>query len=135
LDESDIVVLKRVYRNCDQIKEILKREPIAKAISSSAPIDRDASRTVTLSLTSDELLIVRKVWELGVETVEMQTVAQLDGDIVTRIRRARVASTNATLHLLHREAVESALGHWQSLFQTVVQFAATLADGVFSRRT
>ena len=132
VDDADAMILRRIYRNCDQIKQILARDEVAAAIPEGG-LDRDKSSGIELPLTADEVLTVRKVWDVGVELVVMQTVAQLDGDIITRIQRARVASTNATLHTLHREAVDSALGHWQSMFQTVVQFTTSAFQSLVSR--
>ena len=108
------VLFKRIYRNCDQIKDILRDQP-----------HEDAARTRVqkeMVLGSDELLTLRKIWEVGTETVVMQTVIQLDGDIITRIQEGRMTAANKPIHDLHRDAVESAIRNWQFLGETVAQF-------------
>jgi hypothetical protein len=125
------VILTRIYRNCDQIKAMLRR-PEVQAVTARG-IDRDSSTVQTLPLTSDEVVTVRKVWEIGVETVVMQTVVQLDGDIITRVQRGWEASANKSVHDLHQEAVGNALRHWQFLVQTVAQFLTSALRDFFVR--
>jgi hypothetical protein len=125
------VILTRIYRNCDQIKAMLRR-PEAKAVTARG-IDRDSSTVEALPLTSDEVVTVRKVWEIGVETVVMQTVVQLDGDIITRVQRGWEGSANKSVHDLHQEAVGNALRHWQFLVQTVAQFLTSALRDFFVR--
>jgi hypothetical protein len=125
------VILTRIYRNCDQIKEMLRR-PEVQAVTAKG-IDRDSSRVEVLPLTSDEVVTVRKVWEIGVETVVMQTVVQLDGDIITRVQRGWEAGANKSVHDLHQEAVGNALRHWQFLAQTVAQFLTSALRDFFLR--
>ncbi len=109
------VLFKRIYRNCDQLKRML---------DGLDHEDRD-TRTVVkrdMGLTSDQLITLRKIWDVGVATVVMQTVVQLDGDIVTRIHENHAATSNASLQNLHREAVDNALKNWQFLGQTLAHF-------------
>lgn len=108
------VLFKRIYRNCDQLKAILRDLP-----------HEDEARTRVskdLALGSDQLLTLRKIWEVGIETVVMQTVVQLDGDIITRIQEGHTTAASKPIHDLHRDAVESAIRNWQFLGQTVAQF-------------
>jgi hypothetical protein len=102
------VILRRIWRNCWELSRIL-----------------DESND---KFSSDDLLAVRKIWEVGTEVIVMQTVVQLDGDIVTRIDRAHVGSSNAPVQQLHKTALETAMGHWQFLFETL----ATLAKDTFT---
>jgi len=101
------VILRRIWRNCWELSRILN-QPGNK-------------------LAPDDLLAVRKIWEVGTEVIVMQTVVQLDGDIVTRIDRAHVGSSNAPVQQLHKAALETAMRHWQFLFETL----ATLATDTF----
>ena len=124
------VILKRIFRNCDQIKAILAREPVAAAIGDG--IGRDVTPAPVLPLSSDEMLTLRKIWEVGTETVVMQSVAQLDGDIITRIQKGRESASSRAVHDLHRQSLETALTHWKFLVETVVQFVK-VAQGFFLR--
>ncbi len=126
------VILTRIFRNCDQIKAILTRREVSAVLDGG--IGRDDAGTIVLPLESSEIVALRKIWEIGTETVVMQTVAQLDGDIVTRVQRGREAAVYKPLHDLHQEAVASALEHWRFLAQTVATFLSTVLRGFFLGR-
>jgi len=88
-------VLRRIHRNCQS----LCRLPGSDS---------------TIELTPKELLCVRKVWEIGTERVVMQTVVQLDGDIVNRIQIGRETEKDKRLHDMHKDLVnlvQSAIGN------------------------
>lgn len=134
-DDGSAIILKRIYRNCDQIKGILDGRGVSRGTSNeklrkvaTEGLSRKDADAGDVPLTADEILVVRKVWEVGTETIAMQTVAQLDGDVITRVQHARLAATNKPLHDLHREAVGTALAHWQFLVGTLVQLTTKAAD-------
>jgi hypothetical protein len=117
------VIVKRIYRNCDQVERILDRPQVRQALGAGIKESQVDLRT-PLPLTADEALTVRKVWEVGTEQIVMQTVVQLDGDIVTRIQRDRNSAATAAMHALHREGVDNALQHWQFMFRTVAELTS-----------
>lgn len=138
-DGADLIILKRIYRNCDQIKAILEGRELGASASgdkiktaAAKGFSRSTSETGDLPLRADEVLTVRKAWEVGTETVVMQTVAQIDGDVITRIQSARASAADKPLQDLHREAVGTALQHWQFLVETFVQIT-TKAAGFLAR--
>jgi len=108
-----VVLFKRIQRNCEQLQEILKDIPHMNA-------DRQQVRK-DISLTPAQLLTVRKIWEVGIATVVMQTVVHLDGDIVTRIHEGHESASSQPVHDIHRASVDSAIRNWQFLGQTVAQ--------------
>ncbi len=75
------------------------------------------STGTALELLPDEMVLVRKAWEIGTAGIAMQTVVQLDGDIVTYVARAHATST--AILSIHRDATEVALRTWKDLFQTI----------------
>lgn len=107
-----VVLLKRLYGNCQQLTQIL----VDVGMTGSVAMARD------VALSAEQLITLRKIWEVGIATVVMQTVVQIDGDIVTRIHGGHTAASSSTLHGLHREAVGSAMQNWQFLGQTLAQF-------------
>jgi hypothetical protein len=125
-DDGSGVILKRIYRNCDQIKEILRRRNIL-----DNGFDRFNPQIPDLKLDQGELLTVRKMWEVGVEAIVMQSSAQLDGDIITKIQEARQLTLSQPVHDLHREAMESSLKHWEFLIQTAIQFMSSAVQSFF----
>ena len=115
------VLLVRIFRNCDQVKSILQRAEVKKVIGTQG-VGRDQANKVVIPLDSHDVVRLRKIWEIGTESVLMQTVVQLDGDVVTRIRRGCEAPAYKPFHDLHQEAVSSATRHWQFLWETAATY-------------
>ena len=130
-DDGSGILLKRIYRNCDQIKGVLSREQAADGKPAARDLTRNATGARVLQLSADDVLIVRKVWEVGTESIAMQTVAQIDGDVVTRIQEARATLADRQVHDLHREAVGNAMKHWQFLVETLVTVTTKAAGFLF----
>jgi hypothetical protein len=86
-------------------------------------------------LKSDDLALVRKAWEVGVECVIMQTSVQIDGDVLTRISeellREKEASKRDLIMDAHKRSVEIGLSHWRAL----VQVAAELVGDAMRKLT
>jgi hypothetical protein len=131
-DDEAPILLKRIYRNCDQIKAILEKKGMTVA-GVTTGIVRSTAAEAKLDFTPDELVTLRKVWDVGTETVLMQTVVQIDGDVVTRIQRGREGAAYKPIHDLHHEAVGNAIRHWQFLGQTVAQFLTSVLKSFFTR--
>lgn len=93
----------------------------------------------SLNLTPDELVTIRKIWEVGVEIVAMQTVIQLDGDVVTRIHPRYLDERYGRLHQYHNDGVAIALGYWKELINVAKDMVSALTgsltqkSGVFRR--
>ena len=107
-------VLRRVNKNCKTLGDLLEANP-------------------SLKLTPSELLRVRKIWEIGTERVLMQTVVQLDGDIVTRIQIGRETAKDKALHDMHKELVNLAIGNWQFMVQTLTNLIKSGLGSLFKR--
>ena len=71
---------------------------------------------------SDELVLIRKAWEIGVEEIALQTIVQLDGDVVTRVPPRYACGGNETLHALHNQGVSASLAVWKELVAVVKAF-------------
>lgn len=77
-------------------------------------------------LPSDAQSMIRKVWEVGIEEVMVQTSVQVDGDVVTRLSEqlftARLAAQRETILETHRRSVEAGLSHWEALVNVALKF-------------
>ena len=119
-------VLHRIRRNADQFKCLLD------AIDPSVPEGAAAygSRTLTVTrstpeerFTSSHLVDIRKAWDIGTEIVLMQTVIQIDGDVVNRFQAGIDTSAKAPLHSLHVSAVDVSLRYWRWLVDAMSRLA------------
>lgn len=70
-------------------------------------------------LTPDEMMLIRKFWELGLEEIAMQTVIQVDGDVITRIQPAALVASAQPLRDLHKEGLQISVAFWHELVGTV----------------
>ncbi|SNY59050.1 hypothetical protein [Paractinoplanes atraurantiacus] len=101
-DRGQAVILQRIHRNCDQIVGALSRgRPFA----------------------AEDVVRIRKIWEIGVDVIVLQTVVQLDGDVVTRVSPGGPARLPA-LHELHQANVRAAVECWQALFALLAHVTA-----------
>lgn len=72
--------------------------------------------------TSNELLQIRKIWEIGTDVIVMQTVVQLDGDVVTRIRPDHLTEQDKYLQQLHEYSVKLSVDFWKQLIEILSDF-------------
>lgn len=128
-------VLQRIERNSKRIHEMLgepafqaSRAAGAESVTSSDKIsDKNSARTYQ----PDEIVEIRKMWEIGTNTVLMQSVVQVDGDVVMRIRKGFESDAHASVHKLHGQAVDRALSHWEFLVKTLTSFVSGTIGSLF----
>lgn len=80
----------------------------------------DANPVLEIELTRRDRAVLSKAWELGTDTVVMQTVTMLDGDIISRIDARYTGEEHAVVRQIHQQAVETSLSTWQRLVQGVL---------------
>jgi hypothetical protein len=120
VEPGDGVMLARITRNCDQLKAILERaSKLGRSATLSRSSDDGAEHTTTKTLSDEDMITVRKAWDMGTEVVALQTVVQLDGDIVTRINEAYTSDRARPVRELHRQGVSNAVEHWKYLVDTL----------------
>ena len=105
-------VLRRVDRNCEALLELVDTNP-------------------SLEFTAPGLLQVRKIWEVGTSRVVMQTVVQLDGDIVTLIQTGRETEKDKFLHSLHKDLIHLAISNWQFMVRTATDLVKSGLGAIF----
>jgi hypothetical protein len=72
-----------------------------------------------------ELVQLRKIWELGTETVVMQTVLWIDGDATQRIHPAYADQAHQQLLAVHSASVSMSLNYWKCLGDLIVSVFST----------
>ena len=116
---SDLNLLERMRTNSDQFISIFMRlEP-----AGSAPLVLQRSeglRPQPIELLPEELVVVRKTWELMLDEVMMQTTIQIDGDVVTRVRRGLITDPDGpTIMKIHDKSVTTSTAFWSKLVDTL----------------
>jgi hypothetical protein len=100
----------------------------AVARRAGAPIPDDLSHESAhdhrMELLPDELVMLRKTWDIGLQQIVYQTVIQLDGDVITRIQSAFAEPNERNRHLLeiHTTAVATSTAFWKGLVDLIGSF-------------
>lgn len=137
IEPHDRVMLERICSNSNKLKEILKRGE-AKGVSGvgaqraglvASPLDPNA----TAKLPPEDLIAIRKIWEVGTETVVAQTVIQVDGDVTTRVQDWVLKPEGSPLYAIHRDGIATAMKSWENLVDVVSKIAGTTASSLFKR--
>jgi hypothetical protein len=135
LEADDRIVLVRIDRNCEQLVSLILRIEDGLKVAGIHGANRHGlnkklvstrSRSL-LRLEPDDFTLVRKIWEVGVEKVVMQTVIQLDGDVITRISRRYAAPDLGHLFEIHQKSVEMSVRFWGLIANTVAVFLGSFA--------
>jgi hypothetical protein len=93
-----------------------------------------SDRIRPLPLRDQELVLIRKVWELGTEVIAMQTIVQVDGDVITRLNPDFMdEEAYPRLHDYHNQGVNIALQHWASLVNVARELIVAAAKGISDR--
>jgi len=136
LTPSQQVVLTRIRGNCDAIKLILGRagdlpaKPPTRADLLSAEYQQSGGG---YRVSLPDRLLLRKFWEMGTETVVLQTVIQVDGDVVSRSRDPAQIRNFEQLLTLHREGINSSLTSWHHMVDTVIRLSGAAVKGLTGR--
>ena len=87
-----------------------------------------------LPLRDSEMVMIRKVWELGTEVIAMQTIVQVDGDVITRLNPIYLdEAAYPKLHDYHNRGVNIALEHWSNLVNVAKELIVATAKGLSDR--
>jgi hypothetical protein len=131
LPEHDAII-DRIVNNSDQLKGIFLglNQPDVEVDQDEVAL-AEAKQAQLPSFNRDALVQLRKIWELGTDTVAIQTLIQIDGDVVHRVQLGRESAENEMLHQLHRNAVEVSFQHWSFLVKLVEGFVDSVLGRFF----
>lgn len=101
---------------CAMLKQLeLRNVPKWENKMGRSAVDASGS----LDLDPKDLLLVRKTWELGTAQIAMQTVVQLDGDVMTRINPTYAHAGWQGLHQVHHKGLRVSMGMWKEMVTLV----------------
>jgi hypothetical protein len=137
LEDEQRIMLVRIRRNCEHIKAILRN--IAKNpknglngfinITERELIEKLQEKQPNFAnVQLNQITTIRKIWEIGTETVLIQTVIQVEGDVITRITPQLIddhalSDIRETLFNAHRSSIDVGLTHWKNLIGIVQELA------------
>ncbi len=77
-------------------------------------------------LTPRQITTIQKIWEIGTDTIVMQTTISLSGDVVTRIHSGHTSSTDESIWQLHQQSVRASSSSWKDVVDAAVQLVQGL---------
>lgn len=146
LDDRDRVIVERIKRNADQLRALLrnlgKRPRSGRnsndnflGFSRRELLDRETTlgRHPQPHLHPDEIALVRKIWDIGVEEVVMQSTVSLSGDVINRIQSGLEPHEAAVLLEFHREGIVSGTRIWKLIAETLVSMTGAFTKLIARR--
>ncbi len=140
LKDRDRVIVERIRRNSDQVRGLLrnlKKRPRSRRNSNDnflgcnrrELLDRETTlgRHPQPNLHPDEMSLLRKIWDIGVEEVVMQSTVSLSGDVINRIQSGLEPKEMAVLLDFHREGIVSGTRMWKLIAETLVSMTGAFA--------
>ncbi len=136
LAADDRIVIVRIAGNSDQLKGLLQcLDDRLQSAGIAGENRRGLNRKMTssrsrslLHLEPGDLTMLRKIWEVGVEKVVIQSVIQLDGDVITRIQKRYTEQDQRHVFEFHMMSVDLSVRFWGVMANTVAVFLGSLAS-------
>lgn len=134
-EESDLIMLWRIKTMSDQIKGIYNA--LAKRTDASCKDGFDREKIESdlplppLNVNSQELVKIRKIWEMKVQEIALQTVIQIDGDVINCVKSGFQDPEHKGLHRLHNQGVNTCLNFWKELIGIVKDSLGSLLKLAF----
>ena len=111
-----------------QVDDGLTRSEISQSLESSG-------KTKQGVLDSDAAIRLRKMWELGTDSIVAQTIVHIDGDTVTKFQRGINQETLTNYLNIHNQGIDTAVKQWETLFEAFRALVGGVADRIFGRST
>jgi len=138
-DEDDkrkarIVILRRIIHYSHLIlnihQDLEDQYPAPSGFNfwnaSHAALYEHYSEAVDISIDPHYVSLIRKSWDMGVEQVVMQTVIQLDGDMISRIQKGYEKEEFRGLQQLHLATCRMGVETWETMTKLVIHFVGKI---------
>ena len=115
-EESNL--LERIRKNSDQLLGVFLRLDAGRD-----PVKLTRGRDLlpqAVELKPEEIVLLRKAWELMLDEIALQTTIQIDGDVILRmLRRSPEGVDMAHVMAAHEHAVSTSTRFWADLVSLV----------------
>ena len=138
-DEDDernarVVILRRIIHYSHLILNILQDLENQYATpsgfnfwdASHAELYDHYKEAMDISIDPHYVSLIRKSWDMGVEQVVMQTVIQLDGDMISRIQKGYEKEEFHGLQQLHLATCRMGVETWETMTKLVIHFVGSV---------
>jgi hypothetical protein len=141
IGDENLSVVTRIQVNSDHLKIVTRqlgelgpggRNPyIGVPREQILHLEADPARPALPPAPPEALTMIRKLWDIGADSIVFQTVQQLDGDVIFRVRRSLDLTRRPALLEAHQDACKVAMSYWRSMFELIAALASGLADRIF----
>ena len=83
---------------------------------------------IDISIDPHYVALIRKSWDMGVEQVVMQTIIQIDGDMISRIQQGFEDEEHRGLQQLHLETCRMGVETWETMTKLVIHFISEVGQ-------
>ncbi len=119
-DQQSVYLFDRINTKCAQICAMMKRLEARGVDDWDNTMGREGADSADrMYLDPKDMLLIRKTWELGTAQIAMQTVVQLDGDVITRINPAYAQAGWLGLHQAHHKGLRVSMSMWKEMVALV----------------
>ena len=94
--------------------------------ASHADLYSHYNEAMEISIDPHYASLIRKSWDMGVEQVVMQTVIQLDGDMISRIQKGYEKEEFHGLQQLHLATCRMGVETWETMTRLVIHFVGKI---------
>jgi hypothetical protein len=122
-------MLCRIRDNCDQLKGLF--QDLDERAGEKCEFTRRKAPAV--HILPDEVMMLRKIWEIGTEEIVLQTVIHLSGDLTTRIQRSYAKPEKRAYVEIHQTAVGTSMEFWKTMVDTVGAFIEGVGSFFFRK--
>lgn len=138
ISEENLYLLERLETNADTLRTLLDRYTglrDGKFPSGLIRTDQAEYAPPFDEMTARDELIIRKIWEIGVDQVVAQTSIQLDGDVVTRIARHLTTDRERAEQVLmvHQQGINTSVSNWRAIIDAAVSVVGGLTGRIDRR--
>ena len=135
-DNSDIPE----NRTADELRKLKKNgafengEPHTDSEKWNNDIDVNQMRKIKdFDLEPEDITLIRKVWEIGVDRIVLKTVVQIDGDVTTRISEIFSKNPNNMVLKMHNDSISTSTAYWSNLFKAFVELTGNTIAAIFKK--
>lgn len=141
IPEQHVSVLARIRVSSDHLKIVTRELNKLGGGNPYIGVTRDAILALEAKTGAEmpaippapleALTMIRKIWDIGVDSIVFQTVQQLDGDVIFRVRRGLDLSKRQALLEAHQQACNVTMSYWRSMFELIAALVSGLAGRIF----
>jgi len=128
LDERDYIIFLRMKGFCEYLdsrKSVIRLKSDGQSIYEAK---QNSIEEQEIEVEQRDKIKLRKNYDLGTETIVMQTRFGIDGDIVTRIGREFSEHPSPTIIDLHDRHTNLSVNYWKSLIDLVITLVSKIGS-------